>query len=77
MSSEKSLLARLLTGIWRFIDGTRKVVLNLVFFLLMWLLISTLLNQDDLIVLKPSTALVLKPVGNVVEQYSGTPSGRS
>lgn len=73
MTSERSFISRFFIGIWRFIDGFRKVVLNLVFFLILFLVIVALFDSDDTLIVKPDTTLVLRPYGNVVEQYSGTP----
>jgi len=73
MTSERSFISRFFRGIWRFIDGTRKVVLNLVFLLIMFILITALIDTDETLIIEPDTALVLRPYGDVVEQYSGTP----
>ncbi|MDX1381338.1 MAG: signal peptide peptidase SppA, partial [Xanthomonadales bacterium] len=68
-----SVLKRTLRGAWRLIDGARKVFLNLVFFLLLYLVVVTLLDLDETLIVQPKTALVLQPQGDVVEEYSGTP----
>ena len=73
MKSERSFIARFFLGIWHFIDGARKVVLNLLFLLIMFVVVMALMDTDELLVIKPDTALVLRPYGDVVEQYSGTP----
>lgn len=73
MTSERSFISRFFRGIWRFIDGTRKVVLNLVFLLIMFIVITALIDTDETLIIEPDTALVLRPYGDVVEQYSGTP----
>jgi protease-4 len=73
MKKERSLPVRVLLGIWHVIDGARKLVLNLVFFLLAWLVIMALVDSGDQLIVQPDTALVLRPQGDVVEQYSGTP----
>ena len=72
-SPRKPFFKRLFIGAWRFIDGTRKVVLNLVFFFLLYLLVMALLDFEDTLILQPRTALLLQPQGDVVEEYSGTP----
>ena len=77
MNSEKSFFVRLFSGLWRFIDGTRKVVLNLVFLLILFWVIAVVVDTGDIAPLQPDTTLVLSPVGNVVEQYSGTPMDRA
>ncbi|MBT8039624.1 MAG: signal peptide peptidase SppA [Gammaproteobacteria bacterium] len=73
MAKERSFVSRFFHGLWRFIDGTRKVVLNLVFLLILALVISAIVGSEDRLVLEPDTALVLRPYGDIVEQYSGTP----
>ena len=73
MNSERSLLTRFLFGIWHFIDGARKLLLNLVFLLLLYLVVLAYMDTDETLIIQPDTALVLRPYGNVVEQYSGTP----
>ena len=73
MTSERSFIARFFLAIWRFIDGFRKVVLNLVFFLILFVVVMALVDTDEALIVQPDTALVLRPYGNVVEQYSGTP----
>jgi protease-4 len=73
MNSRDSAFKRTLRAAWRLIDGTRKVFLNLVFFLLLYLVVVTLLDFDETLIVQPDTALVLQPQGDVVEEYSGTP----
>lgn len=73
MTSERSVFARFFIGIWRVIDGTRKVVLNLVFLLILYLVLVALLDSGETLIIQPDTALVLRPLGEVVEEYSGTP----
>ena len=73
MANERSAVARFFHGVWRFIDGTRKVVLNLVFLLILALVISAIVGSEERLTLEPNTALVLRPYGDVVEQYSGSP----
>ncbi len=73
MTAERSFISRFFLGIWRFIDGTRKLVLNLVFLLILFVVVSAVLQTDETLIVEPNTALVLRPYGNIVEQYSGTP----
>jgi protease-4 len=73
MSAKRSVLSRFFLGIWRFIDGARKVVLNLIFLLILYLVLLAVVDSGDTLVIQPETALVLRPYGNVVEQYSGSP----
>ena len=73
MASERSTLARFFLGIWHLIDGTRKLVLNLVFLLILYFVVLAFMDTDETLIIQPDTALVVRPYGDVVEQYSGTP----
>jgi protease-4 len=73
MTSERSALTRFFLGIWHVIDGARKLVLNLIFLLIMYFVVLAVIDTDDTVIIKQDTALVLRPYGNIVEQYSGTP----
>jgi protease-4 len=73
MTSERSFLSRLFLGIWRVIDGARKLVLNLVFLLILYIVVMMFVDSGETLIIQPDTALVLRPYGEVVEQYSGTP----
>jgi len=77
MKQQPSLPVRILRGAWRVVDGARKLVLNLVFFLLLYLVVMTLIDSGDHLIVQPETALILRPQGDVVEQYSGTPLDRA
>jgi len=69
----KSALYRFLLVLWHIIDGTRKLVLNAVFLLILIFVVLAVINSGSPLILQPKTALVISPYGNVVEQYSGTP----
>lgn len=73
MTSQRSVFKGIFLAGWRMVDGARKLVLNLVFFFLLYLVISALLDFEETLIIHPNTALVLQPQGNVVEEYSGTP----
>jgi protease-4 len=73
MTSDRSFISRFFLGIWRLIDGARKLLLNLVFLFILYLVVIALIDTDDAFIIQPDTALVLQPYGDVVEQYSGTP----
>jgi len=76
MSSNRSILSRFFLGIWRIIDGARKLVINLVFLFIIYIVMLAMISTDETLIIQPDTALVLQPYGNVVEQYSGTPLDR-
>jgi protease-4 len=73
MTSNRSIVSRFFLGIWHVIDGARKLVLNLVFLILLFIVVMSYIDTEDTLIIQPDTALVLRPYGNVVEQYSGTP----
>ena len=73
MTSERSFVSRFFLGIWHLIDGTRKVVLNLGVCFIRFIVIAAFVDSEEPLVVEPDTALVLRPYGDVVEQYSGTP----
>ena len=73
MTADRSIISRFFLGIWHFIDGARKVVLNLLFLLILYFVAMAFIDSGDTLLIQPNTALVLQPYGNVVEQYSGTP----
>lgn len=76
MANERSFLARFVLGTWNFINGARKVFLNLLFLACLYLLFL-LLQPPETFRLKPDTTLVIRPYGNVVEQYTTTPLDRA
>lgn len=76
MASIRSALTRFFLGIWYVIDGTRKLVLNFIFLLILYFVVLAVIDTDDTVIIKQDTALVLRPYGKIVEQYSGTPLDR-
>jgi len=77
MSKDRSLIARVFIGLWRFVDGTRKVFLNVLFLLIVGIVLVAILEPKETYRLQSDTTLVLRPYGNVVEQYSSTPMDRA
>lgn len=77
MANERSLPAKIGLGIWHFINGSRKVFLNLLFLLFLYVLYLAFFHSAETLRLKPDTTLVVRPYGNLVEQYSGTPLDRA
>ena len=73
MNSQRSVIARIFGAAWRFVDGARKVVLNLVFLLLAYLVVLLFIDSGETLMIQSDTALVLRPQGDVVEEFSGTP----
>lgn len=73
MTSEPSSAKRVFLGIWRVIDGARKVFLNLVFFLIVILILGAMLSTGETLVVQPNSALLVQPSGRVVEEYTDSP----
>jgi len=76
MANERSVPVKFALGLWHFINGSRKVFLNLLFLLFIYLA-YTVLQPPELFRLKPDSTLVIRPYGMVVEQYSTTPLDRA
>lgn len=71
MNDEKKSFLRRLSPLWRGLDIFRKVILNIVFFVILILVLS-LLFGDSRPVVPHSTALVVSPSGNIVEQLTAS-----
>ncbi len=77
MAEQRSLLARSWLGLWYLIDGGRRIFLNLLFLLFLYLFYIAVLRPDEPMSMRGDTTLVLRPYGNVVEQYSADPLDRA
>ncbi len=66
-----STLYRIISGLWSFLDASRRALFNLIFLFIIIVLIIALLSSDKL-KLQDKTALVLNLSGPVVEQQSGS-----
>lgn len=68
--SDKSpgVIRRLFRGLWNALDFSRRLVLNLVFLIIAFVILASLLRSSP--TLDARTALVLDPKGAIVEQYS-------
>lgn len=77
MSSERSPTTRFFLGIWHFIDGARKVFLNVIFLIVFFFIVAALVAARESLVVQSKTALLLQPSGRVVEEYTGTPFDRA
>lgn len=67
MSAKPSVFKRILIGLWKGLNGTRKLLLNLFFFGFL-VLIVVAMNSDELPTVEDGSALVLNLSGTVVEQ---------
>jgi len=76
MARERSFLVKLALGIWHFVNGTRKVFLNLLFLLFLYLVFLAF-QPPQTFRLKPDSTLVVRPYGDIVEQYTTTALDRA
>jgi len=76
MTKERSFPVKFALGVWHFVDGSRKVFLNLLFLFLLYLIFLAF-QPPQTFRLKPDSTLVIRPYGKVVEQYTTTPLDRA
>lgn len=67
MSTKPSIIRRIFVGLWRTINGLRKIILNILVFGLLAAFIVAL-SSEDTVTVKPDTALVLDLAGSIVDQ---------
>ena len=75
-------VARFFVGLWDVMNFTRRLILNLLFFGLLFLMLIVMLvamgkGASSVKVLQDRTALVIAPEGRLVEQYSTDPVSRA
>lgn len=69
MSNNPGIIKRILSSLWRVLSFTRSLVVNLVFFILLFAFIGVVLSSgEEQLQVPEKTALVLNLVGDVVEQ---------
>jgi len=73
MTTQPSAISRFFIGIWRLVNGARIVVLNLIFLAIVYFVVMAFIDTEETLVIQPETALVLRPYGDVVEEFTGTP----
>lgn len=73
MTTERSAFSRFFLRLWHLVDGTRKVFLNLLFLVIVYFVVMVFIDTEDSLVIQSNTALVLRPYGDVVEEFTGTP----
>ena len=76
MANERSFPVRFALGLWHFVNGSRKVFLNLLFLLFVYL-VFMVFQTPETFRLKPNSTLVIRPYGKVVEQYTTTALDRA
>jgi protease-4 len=70
MAARPGLIRRFFGGLWRALDFSRRLVLNLLFLLIVAVLLFGWFSSDKPPRLRPDTALVLNIQGAVVEEYT-------
>ncbi|KGJ93842.1 signal peptide peptidase SppA [Colwellia psychrerythraea] len=68
MNNKPGIIKRIFSSLWRALSVTRSVVVNLVFFVLLFAFIGVLSSGEEQIQVPEKTALVLNLVGDIVEQ---------
>lgn len=68
MNKKPNIIKRMFSALWRTITFTRNLILNLIFFVLLFSFIGIIASSEDEIVVPEKTALVLNLVGDIVEQ---------
>jgi protease-4 len=76
MANQRSFPVKFALGVWHFINGSRKVFLNLLFLLFLYFVFIAF-QAPETFRLKSDSTLVIRPYGNVVEQYTTTPLDRA
>ena len=69
------LALRVVRSLWRVVDGARRFTVNLIFLLIVALVLAVLLDRGPRVPEK--AALVVAPVGSLVEQLSGDATRRA
>ncbi len=69
MANKPGIIHRLFTGFWNLIDQGRRSVVNIIFLLIIYLFIHSVFFSEAPKV-PANTALVIKPVGMIVEELS-------
>lgn len=70
MAARPGLIRRFFGGLWRALDFSRRLVVNLLFLLIVAVLLIGWFSSDKPPRLQPDTALVLNIQGDIVEEYS-------
>ena len=70
-------IARLFIGLWDAVNFSRRLVFNLLFLLVVFVLLAAMLGGGKLAPLAERSTLVIAPEGRLVEQYSCDPVSRA
>ncbi len=75
--SRRGPIARFFVGLWDAMNFTRRLIFNLVFFGLLFIILAAISTGDRAEPLLERTTLVIAPEGTLVEQYSADQATRS
>ncbi len=70
-------IARLFIGLWDAVNFSRRLVFNLLFLLVLFVLLAAMFGGGKLAPLAERSTLVIEPEGRLVEQYSCDPVSRA
>ncbi|HUH91213.1 MAG TPA: S49 family peptidase, partial [Lysobacter sp.] len=70
-------IARFFVGLWDAMNFTRRLIFNLMFFTLLFIILAAISTGDRTEPLLERTTLVIAPEGTLVEQFSADPATRS
>ena len=68
MNNKPGIIKRIFSSLWRVLSFSRSLVVNLVFFVLLFSFIGLFTSGEKTIIVPEDTALVLNLVGDIVEQ---------
>jgi protease IV len=70
MSARPSFIRRFFGGLWSFLNFTRQLIFNVLFFAIIAVLLLAWLTSDGPAALEPDTALIINLQGDIVEEYT-------
>ena len=70
-------IARVFLALWDTLNFTRRLVFNLLFLLIVFLIIAAIVNTERAAPLAGENTLVIAPEGRLVEQYTSDPVSRA
>ncbi|MDE3273863.1 signal peptide peptidase SppA [Pseudoalteromonas sp. G4] len=62
------MVKKAIVGFWNFLNFSRRLVLNIIFFFILIALFVSILSSEDEIIVEQDSALVLSIAGNIVEE---------
>ncbi len=68
MSNSSSVTKKLFVGLWSLINFTRKLFLNIIFFIILFFILVIMFSGEDEVLVPLESALVLDPYGEIVVQ---------